>query len=59
MRAWLGDWLSFAPVVGYLLFLRLLGFWAARHYELRHKRATAEVNLSAESAKRQGTGRKP
>jgi len=59
MRAWLGDWLSFAAVVGYLLFLRLVGFWAVRHYELRCRKATTEVNLAAESAKNQGAGKKP
>jgi len=59
MRAWLGDWLSFAAVIGYLLFLRLLGFWAVRHHQLRRRKAIAEANLLAESAKKQRVEKKP
>ncbi|CAN7616824.1 hypothetical protein [Polaromonas sp. LjRoot131] len=42
VRAWLGDWLSFALAIGYLLFLRLLGFWAARWQESGRAKLIAE-----------------
>jgi hypothetical protein len=51
LRASLGDWLSFAVVIGYLLFLRLLGYWAVRLLELRRQRAIAEHNRLIESRK--------
>lgn len=48
VRASLGDGLSFALVVGYFLFLRLLGYWAVRLLELRRKMVISEHNLLVE-----------
>ena len=58
VRVMLGDWLSFALVVGYLLVLRLLGLLAVRWLELRQKREIAEHNLSVETRKRQKSKKK-
>jgi len=51
VRALLGDWLSFAAVIGYLLFPRLLGFWGVRLLELRQKRMIAAHNHLIDSKK--------
>lgn len=51
VRSELGDWLSFAVVVGYLLVLRLLGIWAVRWLEFRQKRIIAKHNLLVDSRK--------
>jgi hypothetical protein len=58
VRAALGDWLSFALVVAYLLDLRLLGFWAVRWQELRQKKIITGHNLSVDSKKQQKRERK-
>jgi hypothetical protein len=59
VRASLGDWLSFAVVVGYLLALRLLGYWAVRLLELRRKSVISEHNLLVERGGQRKKGRKP
>lgn len=53
VRALLGDWLSFAAGIGYLLFLRLLGFWGVRLFELRQERTIAAHNRLVDSKKQQ------
>ena len=58
VRAMLGDWLSFAVAVAYLLVLRLLGFWAVGWLELRQKRIIADHNLSVEIRKQRKSERK-
>jgi len=53
VRGLLGDWISIAAVIGYLLFLRLLGFWGVQLLELRQRRMIAAHNRSVTSKKQQ------
>lgn len=50
-RVLLGDWLSFAAVIAYLLGLRLVGVLAARWLESSKRRAIEQHNHSVESRK--------
>jgi NhaP-type Na+/H+ or K+/H+ antiporter len=50
-RVLLGDWLSFAAAIAYLLVLRLVGVLAARWLESNKRRAIEQHNRRVEGRK--------
>lgn len=52
VRLALGDWGSFAAVIGYLLVLRLLGYLAVQAVETHHQMGIRKHNLAIESRRK-------
>ena len=52
LRAWLGDWVSFLVVIGYLFVLRLTGVLAVWLVEYWQRNAVIEHNLAVENRNR-------
>ncbi len=53
LRTWLGDWLAFAVILGYLLVLRLIGLLAVWLVEYRQRKAVIVHNLAVETRKKE------
>jgi len=52
LRAWLGDWVSFLVVIGYLFVLRLTGVFAVWLVEHWQRKAVIEHDLAVENRNR-------